>query len=68
VIASGKIGRRAFALPMRPAVSAHSENWTMVFFCGTAQPPAGWDAAPAADATSLTVVDLPHVCRSGARR
>ena len=68
LIASGKSGGRAFTLPVRPAVPAHGENWTMVFFCGTAQPPAGWDAATAADATSLRVVGLPHVCRPGALR
>ena len=68
LIASGKIGGRAFTLPVRPAVPAHSENWTMMFFCGTAQPPAGWQAAPLTDTSYPAASGLPHVCRSGAPR
>ena len=68
LIASGKIAGRAFALPMRPAVAAHSENWTVVFVCGSAQPPAGWHVAPSPDVAKVSPFVLPHVCRSGTVR
>ncbi len=63
VMAAGTLSGRAFSGGMRPAVSDPVNEWSVLWLCGSRQPPAGWTAPPGNVRFTLPDRFVLSVCR-----